>query len=375
MALGPRDTSSLVMLTGWDATVLKNFALQDGTTFDRVVAEMNTALGALNAELVSDPLWSSLVSYQDVPEVEYRVGASNGMEIFTEYGRPDAKRGEVEGHLLPLRAYDRGLGWTWDYLRKARMSQIEADIADSIKDVRDRWRVQLLTRCLQRGDDSGAAKGLGSSGLSAGFATTAASTGVDFVPPAWGGNTFANTHEHYIGISGGAFTAAVFTDAKAELLEHGHEPPYEFIIGPSDETAVKALCVAANGGAPAPQPLINYTTTEVATFGPTYMNGTYYIGTIADFRVRVVPGIPQYYGLGYKSYGPNSQRNPLRVRLQKGAARPQVVAMPDPRSGAGAAYPLQYMMLFTEFGVGVADRTAGTPRYVNNTTWADGTPT
>jgi len=29
-------------------------------------------------------------------------------------------------------------------------------------------------------------------------------------------------------------------------------------------------------------------------------------------------------------------------------------------------------MLFTEYGVGVADRTAATPRYVNSTTWADG---
>ena len=49
--------------------------------------------------------------------------------------------------------------------------------------------------------------------------------------------------------------------------------------------------------------------------------------------------------------------------------------MPDPRAGSSGAYPLNYLMLFTEFGVGVADRTNGAPRYVNNTTWADGTPT
>ncbi len=375
MALGPRDTTSLVMLTGWDATVLQNFALQDGTTYDRVVADMNAALAALNAEIYGDPLWSSLVSYQDNPDVEYRVGVSNGMEEFTEYGRPEAKRAATEGHMLPLKAFDRGLGWTWDYLRKARLSQLQADIADGIKDVRDKWRVKVLTRLLQRGDDSGVAKGLGASGLSAGFATAAASTGVDFTPPSYGGTAFDSNHEHYVGITGGAFTAAVFADAKQELLEHGHEPPYEFLIGSSDEATVKGLCVAANGGAPAPAPLINYTTSEVASFGPQYAMGTYYIGTIADFRVRVVAGIPQYYGAGYKSYGPNSQRNPLRIRLQKDQSRLQVVAMVDPRSGAGAAYPLQYLMLFAEFGVGVSDRTAATPRYTNSATWADGTPT
>jgi hypothetical protein len=361
------------MLTGWDATVLANFALQDGTTFDVIVSQMNAALSALNAELYSDPIWSGLVSYQDTPEVEYRMGVSNGMNQFTEYGRPDAARAVTEGHMLPLMAFDRGLGWTWDYLRKARLGQIQADIADGIKDVRDRWRVNILTRLLQRGDDSGALKGLGASGLSAGFATTAASTGVDFTPPTVGGTAFASTHEHYVGITGGAMTAALFSDVKDELREHGHEPPFDFILGPTEETATRAL----TGFVAAPSVGVVYgNSTNVAALPvEADMNGSYFIGVISDIRVRVLRGIPQYYGFGYKSYGPNSQRNPVRIRLQKGQSRPQVTAMIDPRSGAGAAYPLQFMTLFTEFGVGVSDRTAGTPRYNNSATWADGTPT
>ena len=357
------------MLTGWDAAELKKFELQDGTTFDSVVAQMNAALGAVATELYGHPIWSSLVSYTDQPDVEYRVGSSNGMERFTEYGRPDPKRGETEGHMLPLKSWDRGLGWTWDYLRKARMSQIQADIADAIKDVRDRYRIDMLTRVLKRGDDSGANDGIGSSGLSPGFATAAASTGVDFTPPAYGGTAFTSDHEHYVGIAGGAFTAAVFTDIKAELLEHGHEPPYEVVIGPSDESTVKGL----TGFVSTANELVRYAnTTDLATFGPMYGPGYYSIGVINECRVWVVSGCPQYYGFGWKSYGANSQRNPLRVRLQKGLSRPTITAFPDPRSGAGGVYPLQYMMFFTEYGVGVGDRTNGTARYVNNTTWADG---
>ena len=53
--LGFRDTRSLVMLDGWDATALRNYQLQDGTTFDRVVAELNMALQGVSAELFSDP--------------------------------------------------------------------------------------------------------------------------------------------------------------------------------------------------------------------------------------------------------------------------------------------------------------------------------
>lgn len=55
MPYGPRSTSELVQLTGWDATALRNFQLADGTTYDRVVGLMNAALGAFNAQMVNDP--------------------------------------------------------------------------------------------------------------------------------------------------------------------------------------------------------------------------------------------------------------------------------------------------------------------------------
>lgn len=370
--LGPRDTTSLVMLTGWDATALQNFRLQDGTSYNEIVALMNAGIAGLNAELRGDPIWSNLVSYTDQPDVEYRVGSSNGFQEFTEYGVADSQRASTEGHMLPLRDYDRQLAWTWKYLKQARMSQIEADVMDAIKDARDLYRQKILTRLLKRGDDSGAALGLGTGGYSPGFATAAASTNVDFTPPAYGGTSFDSDHEHYVGIAGGAFTAAVFTDAKAELREHGHEGPYEFIIGTADEATVRGL----TGFTPVAENLVIYGLTQDRANlpGVADTNGGYYIGTINDFAVRVVRGMPQYYGFGWKSYGPNSQRNPLAIRLPKGASQLQFVIMPNPKLGMGND-PLQNLMLYVDFGVGVRDRTNGTARYVNNTTWADGTAT
>lgn len=371
MALGPRDTTSLVTLTGWDATELQKFALQDGTSYAQVVGEINAALGAFNASLYGDPLFSSLVSYTDQPEVEYNVGGSAGVERHTEYGRPDAQRATTEGHMLPLVAWDRGLGWTWDYLKRARMAQIRADIALAVRDLSDNWRVQLLSRVLKRGDDSGVANGLGTSGYSPGFATAAASTSVDFVPPAWGGTTFTSAHEHYIAIAGGAFTQAVFQDIRAEMREHGHQPPYEVWVSVADEITIRGL----TGFVPVAQQMVNYgNTTTLATFQAESdeRSGSYYIGMYEDCRIRVVPGMPQYYAFAFKSYGMNDPRNPLRVRLEKGVMRPQFVAMTDPRAG-NATYPIQYLMLYGEFGVGVGDRTNGTPRYVNNASWSDGT--
>jgi len=373
MALGPRDTTSLVMLTGWDATELKNYQLIDGTNYASVVAQINAALGALNSEIMSDPLWSSLVSYTENPEVEYRMGVSNGFQDHTEYGRPDSQRAVTEGHMLPLRAFDRALGWTWDYLREARLTQIQADIADAIKDARDKYRVLVLTRLLKRGDDSGALNGLGSAGYSPGFATTAGSTSVDFTPIAYGGTVFTSTHEHYIGIAGGAFTNAVFQDVKAELREHGHEPPYEFIASPTDEVTIRGLTETYEVN----ESLVAYGAMHDRALVPGQTSGFsgYYVGVNNDCAIRIVPGVPQYYGFGWKSYGMNSQRNPLRVRLFKGNSAFNVMAMTDPRAG-NATTPVQYLMLYTQFGVGVGmDRTNGTARYTNNATWADGTPT
>lgn len=371
MALGPRDLSTLVMLTGWDADALKKWELSDGTTIAQVQAEMNAALGALNAELTAG-LWGGLISFQDRPEVTYRVGASNGFEEHTEYGRPDTKRAETEGHMLPYKAFDRALGWTWDYLEEARIDDVRADIADAIEDARTVWRQKLLTRLVKRGDDSGERSGLGTGGYSPGFATTAGSTNVDFTPPTYGGTAFVNTHEHYVAIAGAAYTNALFKDVRAELREHGHQPAYNFLASGSDEDSITGL----SDFVPTPKTNVQYGSgVDLATISQEQIApGIYPIGTIHDSVVWIMPGMPQYYGFGYKSYGNLSRRNPLRVRVRKGQQRLTVTAAPDPRNGS-PAHPLQYLMLQVRFGVGVADRTNGTPRYVNNAAWSDGTPT
>ena len=366
--LGNRDTRDNVILTGIDASLLEKYRLADGTTYEQVVAMANSVLSGFNGGLLNDPFWSGLVSYTDRPDTTYTIGNTASMVAHTEYGRPDPERAERAGHMLPLKKWDHMLGWTADYLEEARMADIEADLAMAVEAATNRWRMSLLGRLFKRGDESGAANGLSATGLSPGFATAAASTGVDFVPPSYGGTTFTANHEHYVSIAGGAFTAAVFQDAKAELQEHGHEPPFEFIIGPSDETTVSGL----TGFVPVNEALINQAITSATTqFAGTSIMGKRPIGAIESFRVWVVPGVPQYYGFGWKSYGRNSQRNPLIVRLPAGSTAPRLMMYRDHNNPG--IYAIQNLMTQMAFGVGVGDRTNGTPRYVNNANWADGT--
>ena len=367
--LGNRALADNVILTGVDAALLTNYRLRDGATYQDVVNMMEAALGGFNAGIGSDSFWSMLVSYTDQLEHRYPIGNSASMVAHTEYGRPDPQRAEMAGHMLPFRKWDHMLGWTADYLEEARLDDLAADVALAIDAANTRWRMSLLQRLLKRGDDSGTVNGLSTTGLSPGFATAAASTGVDFVPPSYGGTAFTSAHEHYVTIAGGAFTTAVFTDAAAELREHGHEPPYEFIIGPSDEAAVVALTEFLSVN----EALINAGVLSAqVTFSGQAINGKRPIGAIEGFRVWVVPGVPQYYGFGWKSYGMNSIRNPLRVRVPMGQRAPRLLAIRD-SNNPGIA-PVQNLMTQIAFGVGVGDRTNGTSRYVNHAdTWADGT--
>lgn len=361
--LGGRDTRDLVVWTGVDAAELRKFALADGTNFADVVGRLTGALTAINAEIAGDPLLNYCF-ITDNPEVTYRMGTNPAFGDADEYTRPDQNRGQVEGHMLPIKAKDLGLGWTWDYLRRANVDQIDADIQTAVGAARTLFRKTVLTRVLKRTDDSGAANGLGTGGYSPGFATTAAQTNVDFTPPEFAGGSFANTHEHYL--NAGTYTSANFVTVMKTLREHGHEGPFDVLVSESDESTVRGFSDFVASA----DPFVQYANTTLAS-----PLGAGYIGYLKDSlaRVRRQPGMPANYFTFLKSYGPNNRLNPLRIRVSKGESALRIQAFPNPTAGAPSpANPLSSMVCWAELGVGVGDRTAGAT-WRNNAAWADGT--
>lgn len=366
---GYRDLSSLVIPAAVDTAVLAKMQLRDGVTYDRLVGELEVALRGVNGEFARHPLWASMLSFQTDPVINYAVGSASYADRFTDYGRPEPQHSERSGHMLPLLAWTSALGWTWSKLKDMSMAEGRDDIRLAVDRMRNRYRKQVFQRLLQRGDDSGAAKGLGTAGYSPGFATTAASTDVDFTPPDFGGTSFSSTHEHYVAAAGG-WTTTILDDIEAELMEHGHMPPYRLLVAGADAATITGLTgfvlptttvIQAGSG----------TSVAIPEDAPTN-DGFRFLGSYENTRVYVAPGMPQYYGFAYRSYGALSPMNPLRVRLEQGFEAPTMRALRDPSAGAGVD-PLQDLMLYLEFGVGVGDRTNGTSRYVNNATWADGT--
>ena len=367
--IGYRDLSSALIPSAQDATVLRSYALADGVTYDRVVAELEVAIRGLNGEMARHPLWASLLSFQSDPVLDlYAVGSGSYADRFTDYGRPEPQHAETSGHMLPLLAYTAAMGWTWSKLKDMSMAEARSDIRLAVDRMRNRYRQQIFRRLLKRGDDSGVVNGLGSAGYSPGFATAAANTNVDLQPPDYAGVQFTDAHEHYVPAAGG-WTTTIIDDAEAELMEHGIMPPYRALISVTDAPTVSALTGFVRPATAIIQP---GTTAAVAIpeEDPTD-DGFRFIGSYSNTRFYVAPGMPQYYGFFYKAYGSLSPDNPLRVRLEAPYELPTARALRDPNGGFGVD-PLQDLMLYLEFGVGVGNRLNGTTKYVNNAAWADG---
>lgn len=366
MTFQAHDLKYVALPVGWDAAYLENYRLADGITFDRVVVDINAALTMFNAER---PWYADFITITDEIGVEYPQG-DLVTEGHSEYTPPKPQRTDFTGHMLPVLERDLGFRFTRDFFVKGRMNRVDASIRKGIDAFRQRREYEVVRRALRRTDDTGESKGLGSSGISPGFATAAANTGVDYIPSRYGGQSFDSSHEHYLSYA----AASLATGLKAmigHLREHGHPSPYELWLSSSDAATVAAL----TGFVPI-QPVTQLFGQDTArtTVNPNQAGSVpYYIGSYGDGQgfdtwVRIVPRFPQYYYWMGKSYGANDPRNPFRARFDPRWGPEGVLFIADKMS-----YPLDDAYLFEAKGIGVGeDRTNGVAMFIDaGATWAD----
>lgn len=343
--LGPNDLKQFALPTYIDAAYISKYRLASGETYEQYIGEVTQALAMQNGALLSDPMVGGLISLTSEMMAEYAIGVSNGFNVATEYGRGDAQRGKTTGHMLPLIAYDRPTGWTWMSLQKARRAQLDADIASILADLRNIWHKNILARLFKSTYDS-----VGS-GRSVPFADGGTADSA-YVPPFMPDRAteFAYTHQHYAALNG--ITQANLVTAVKNVWEHGHDAPYELLVPQADIASWTAVATVT-GFVPRASSLIRYgSTQDLANVAESY------IGAVeTDYgpvQMRMNARIPTGYWALYKSYGAQDQRNPLKVRYNE-------------RYGIGAillagdhirTYPLENAIAFSEFGVGIGDRTA-----------------
>lgn len=345
--LGLDDLKSIQPPALWDLAELKRIQLQEGMTFDQVLRDVQAGLGALNSSLLSLPHYGGMVAVQDTAELEYPIGVSNGVEDATEYSRPAPKRGDTTGHMLPLRPYDRSLGWTMRYLQKARRVRIDSDVRSAVTDMRSQWQKKLLERFFKV---EGEAVGV-TANASVPFVDAAATDTKYKSPDSPDGKTFATSHSHFLRLT--PLDAVAVTAAMLTLQEHGHTSPVEIVASEADAATWKAMT-----GYKAPEwagIVYHSSATERAAIPDTSIYFGYIETAHGIGRIWLTPRLPtNYFGM-FKAYGSLDPRNPLRVRIDRISGYGWRLI-----PGMWANAPELVAVMWNEFGVGVGeDRTNG----------------
>jgi hypothetical protein len=344
MALGYSDLKNLIKMPGnWDLSYLKKYEMSDGTTFDAVALEVAGAITAFNSSLASG-YWAQYIRPTTELTVEAPTGNATRMQAISEYSRLDPQRGETTGWMLPR--YDKGtaLGWTEKGLRRGRRAGIEADIRMAIEAAQNEWQISLMETLFRS-----TAVTVGSSGKAVPFADAGVAD-AGYIPPSYGGKTFAASHTHYFRKSDDAAGRLSFvTDGVTTLLEHGIMGPFDLIVPEAD---IADWAAVTGFKKPERGVLI---TAGVETRAQ--ISEEEYIGIIevdrGYVRIKQSPRLPTDYAGIFKPTGFGSPLTPLAVRFEEG--QPQGLAL----KARINQYPLEDAQMEFTFGFGVQNRLAG----------------
>lgn len=352
MTLGVKDLKNISLPAAWDGNELSRVQLRDGTTFEDLARDIETALNVVNSQLNAGYLGRIASLTTDIG-VEYRNGGTNGFEDETEQTQPDSQHADTTGHMLPLKKKDRGMKWTQSYLEEARRASIDADIASLIEDVNNLYEKSLWTRFFKLEEETGKANGLGATGVSVGYADGGAGN-VDFIPtprPDRMINTFSTAHNHYAVLNG--LTQANLNTAVGHLWEHGVDGAYDLIVSRAD-LGTWQNTTSFPGFKPKMQALIQYGGLSDLAVVETELYEGAIESTYGVCRLYANSRIPTGYWGVTKSYGQGDQRNPLKVRYDDffGSFGVKLVA------SNVSLYPFTGAIAKFRFGVGVSDRVA-----------------
>lgn len=368
--LGPLTLQNKALPTGVDGARVAQWAMRDGITYGEFVNRVALALGAANQALVDK--WGFLFSITDELMMEYpNGGAVNPMTELTDIDKHPLIHGTTIGHMLPLNFYGEAVGGTWRYFRDVRSAQISAAITSIVN--RGVWRFEqkLLDRFFTNTEVA-----IGAAGYSVPFVRGSGGN-VDFAPPAYDGETFATTHDHFLAYdkdTGPDTLDDVLEGLALTLAEHGHMAPFTALVSRDDIATIGALSnfvtivdstvqVIDRGGATSGSGFFARGNRELGRIG-WYQSNVGLIELIASARIPA-----DYVGMT-KSYGQLNPRNSLAVRVHPDQGFGFFIVT---KTSENLDWPIEQVDVGLEFGVGVgADRTNGAAALlVNDDTWAN----
>lgn len=365
---GVQLATSVTLPDGLSGVRIAIDSKRGGTSLAEFAGELDTALAAVNAELINK--WGDLVHVTTENHLEYEDGGDAGVMVDeSDLDTLDGSYALTQGHHIDLR--NKGDRWVVGatMLRDMRREQIDANIRMKVRKVRNTFEKSVLTRFFLNTSTA-----LAPAGYAAPFAN--ASNGFTWTPPSVGGNTFASTHTHYNAYNTGssATFATVLNGLAAHLAEHSHEAPYIAMISETDVATISALTNFIQYVAPVATTIDRAGVTSGNQYFATgqaqaaQMTGGRLVGFYqtpnGPVEIRATARIPTLWVGMYKSYGINDPRNPMYVRIHEDVGfgvRMYVERDDDPTKMIKA---VQFRM---EYGVAAGrDRTVGAAGYLIN---------
>jgi hypothetical protein len=346
MPFGINDLKNVIRIpVNWDLAYMRQFQTADGVTWDRVVSRLGAALTLFNRGLTRGELAPFFRTTTDLG-VEYRVGHEGGeLPPMPEHNRPDLFTGEESGHMIPMRDYGGGLGWTSLALRRATAARLDSQVAAIIDRAGNTFTNRLLERLFYMNETR-----VGAAGVSLPFADGGASD-AEYAPVSWGGYNFDTTHNHYFRLTDDATGRTAFLNqGSATIREHGHPSPFILVV---PEVDVDLWVAQPEFTSPERAALLTAGLERRAIVPDTDT----YIGLWETARswgyIMPTSRLPANYAGMFKLYGHGNSRSPLVVRYERGY--PFGLSI----EGQVIIYPLQEAVTMLTFGAGVNDRTNG----------------
>lgn len=369
--LGPRATVDLLFnVGGIDAGRILNFENANGMNVTEIMQQLGSALGTANETLFERYGGLLYVTTDQFTRYRQGEGTATSTPVKAEFSPAAMVRSAETGHMLPLREFEDALGWTYQYLRDAYPSQVDADIQLIVERWMNRIDLEILTRIFSETEYP--------QGASGGYSVPwAIGTGVNvpYIPPSWSDVDFDSTHSHFLYANSTVTATALksmLDNMILQLRHHGFagrlvalvsdadfgtwltvdgfvkmQPPGFQIIqqaGSTDSTA--AVQVQAVTG-------------EINGF-PGELFG-YYNGSRGVVELRYWSRIPTGYIFLTKSYGTNNPQNGVALRLH-----PREPFGLRPKIGVTStlAPEIEYVQMRGMHGVGINRRLNGVAGYI-----------
>jgi hypothetical protein len=372
--LGYESILNLALPTGVDGTRLAQWELATGETFQQFTQRLATALAAVNAEFERD--WGHLFFTTEEQMMEYRNGGTPAASAeVTDIDVVDPTHETTIGHQIALPVYQEMIGGTDRWFMDARTVQLTTDIGGKIDNLRKRFETDLLNRAFKTTESA-----VGTSGYNVPWVYSTTGT-VDYVPPAYNGETFASTHSHFLGVDSNSYTFADMLNQMAETIqEHGHDGTYFAIVSRTDISSYRDL---ADFIRPQDQ-MITHIDRASETSGPNYYTTNQlpkgviggFSSDYGEIQLYATARVPTGHAFLTKSYGQQSPKNPFAVRIRSAARGGKgfgcyIAAV----TGDSTISPIKLIRMEFEYGLGLgADRTNGVSAYrVAGGTYADPT--